>query len=395
MLYVYGHRLYGKIDECGTTYLATRFFHIWFIPLIPLGTDLVLFRQGKDYRFFPQPFSGRSILAALLRTWGVFFLLVPGLPLFIGAFVDPKFVHPVPVVLWFLLHAAAVVYSFFRLGQLSPVEKAQRMVYSSFVDYPVDVARVKNYLPGLRKNVRDELNRLAQALDPTGPRGAASGFFDHAARALDPKMVDVDYLRAALVLTRLEWAETHGREREKRAEQHAAIWAKLERQSVAPARGQERERRAPQREWVEIDQQGGAPARVTVAARPSPAPPRMRSQPFSAARAPLRPNQSWRPILIACLLGAGLIVAFGFVKGYRKANERVGEPQRTASVPAPGSPVSTSTSAPTSTRADFSAACRNSCQSSYQTCFCPRDDAHCKQSCTKELQICMRGCPQR
>ena len=188
--------------------------------------------------------------------------------------------------------------------------------------------------------MRDDLNRRAQAQGPNDQRAANTGRFDHAARALDSSMVDIDYLRAALVLTRLEWAETHGKEREKRAAQHAAIWAKLEGQSAAPMR----ERGASQREWVDLDPQGAdpmrgpeqerrpsslergdlappiaAPARPTLTARPSPAFSRTNAQPFSAARVPPRSNQSWKVVLCACLLGAGLLVTFGFMKGYYRA----------------------------------------------------------------------------
>ncbi len=252
----YGNRLYGRIEECGTTCLATRFFHIAWLPLIPSETVLVLTQAGFDYHFFPQPLSGRSLLAALLRTWGVVLILFPGIPLMAGALTGSQGLSW-PVALGFLFHVAVVVYAFTGLGKLSSKERAQRMVYSNYVDFAVDVARVGKFLVDLRRNLRDELNRLAHAQGQTA--GSPTGQLDHISRALDPKMLDVAYLRAALVLTRLEWSESRGQMRAKRDAQHEAIWAKLESMG-----GQESERRVPQREWVDL----GGPA--VVVAPPAP-----------------------------------------------------------------------------------------------------------------------------
>jgi hypothetical protein len=62
--------------------------------------------------------------------------------------------------------------------------------------------------------------------------------------------------------------------------------------------------------------------------------------------------------------------------------------------PALALPVSTPTSAEPSTPAERQAACRRSCQSSYDTCFCARYEANCKESCTRDLQACLSGCSQ-
>ena len=38
---VFGMRLYGRTHRCGESYVATWFFHIWFIPRLPLGSVVV------------------------------------------------------------------------------------------------------------------------------------------------------------------------------------------------------------------------------------------------------------------------------------------------------------------------------------------------------------------
>lgn len=68
MLIVWGQRTYGKVDGHREQYAATRFFHVWFLPLIPLGSVWMLGDGGRGHA---MRLSGKSIVAAYLRTWGV------------------------------------------------------------------------------------------------------------------------------------------------------------------------------------------------------------------------------------------------------------------------------------------------------------------------------------
>ena len=42
MVIVYGTRFYGKVKAAGSSFLATQFVHIYYVPLIPIGTHLIL-----------------------------------------------------------------------------------------------------------------------------------------------------------------------------------------------------------------------------------------------------------------------------------------------------------------------------------------------------------------
>jgi hypothetical protein len=65
---IYGTRLFGKVDAVpGLGHVATRFFHIDYVPLIPVKSYLVLSNAGKGFRGIPIPFSGKSFLFAWLR----------------------------------------------------------------------------------------------------------------------------------------------------------------------------------------------------------------------------------------------------------------------------------------------------------------------------------------
>ena len=70
MVIVYGTRFYGKVQAAGRSFLATRFMHIWYLPLIPMGTQLILEDNGGSYKGMAAPFSMKSMLAAYLRVWG-------------------------------------------------------------------------------------------------------------------------------------------------------------------------------------------------------------------------------------------------------------------------------------------------------------------------------------
>jgi hypothetical protein len=71
MIVMHGERLYGKVDHVpGLFYVATRFFYLQYIPLIPIGSVLILEGTEKDGNFQGAriPFSVKSMLVAWLRT---------------------------------------------------------------------------------------------------------------------------------------------------------------------------------------------------------------------------------------------------------------------------------------------------------------------------------------
>jgi hypothetical protein len=58
MIVFYGSRLYGRVDEApGLFHVATMFCHLWFLPLVPLRSYLVLRREGRAFERKPIPLS--------------------------------------------------------------------------------------------------------------------------------------------------------------------------------------------------------------------------------------------------------------------------------------------------------------------------------------------------
>jgi hypothetical protein len=69
---IVGNRLYGKVDQVpGLGHVATRFFHIDYLPLIPYEGWLVTSSNGKTWRGVKIPLSAKSLLIAWGRLAGV------------------------------------------------------------------------------------------------------------------------------------------------------------------------------------------------------------------------------------------------------------------------------------------------------------------------------------
>jgi hypothetical protein len=68
MIIIFGSRLYGKVDEVpGLFHVATRFGHAWYLPLIPMGSYLVLGQEGDQWHGASIGLSVKSLLIAWLR----------------------------------------------------------------------------------------------------------------------------------------------------------------------------------------------------------------------------------------------------------------------------------------------------------------------------------------
>jgi hypothetical protein len=68
MIIIYGSKLYGKVDVVpGLFHVETKFGHLWYIPLIPLESFVVLGKSGDGFNGIKIPMSFKSILYAWLR----------------------------------------------------------------------------------------------------------------------------------------------------------------------------------------------------------------------------------------------------------------------------------------------------------------------------------------
>jgi len=68
VIIIYGSRLYGKVDVVpGLFHVETKFGHLWYFPLIPVETYLVISKSGDGFNGIRIPFSFKSVCYAWLR----------------------------------------------------------------------------------------------------------------------------------------------------------------------------------------------------------------------------------------------------------------------------------------------------------------------------------------
>jgi len=73
MIFIVGERLYGKVDYVPDLFaVKTRFMHVFWFPIIPLHSHLVLSRSPQS---FPVPWRWKSVLLAWFRAWSIAFAL--------------------------------------------------------------------------------------------------------------------------------------------------------------------------------------------------------------------------------------------------------------------------------------------------------------------------------
>jgi hypothetical protein len=65
-----GGGYYGRVFRYRGTFIETLFFHIWFVPILPIGSVVVLIDDAAArYDRAPVRMSLTSVVAAYLRIW--------------------------------------------------------------------------------------------------------------------------------------------------------------------------------------------------------------------------------------------------------------------------------------------------------------------------------------
>lgn len=76
MIVVWGSKLYGKVDEIeGVGHVATKFGHLFWIPLIPMGSYFVTEEERHTFEGAPIGLNWKSVLVGYGRVFSVLFFL--------------------------------------------------------------------------------------------------------------------------------------------------------------------------------------------------------------------------------------------------------------------------------------------------------------------------------
>jgi hypothetical protein len=79
MVIIWGEMLYGTVDQVGSLfYVRTRFFYVYWIPLIPVRSFVVHVgsERSDGFQGRPIPMSGKSVLAGWLRAGCIIGLII-------------------------------------------------------------------------------------------------------------------------------------------------------------------------------------------------------------------------------------------------------------------------------------------------------------------------------
>lgn len=76
MIFVWGSKLYGKVDEIeGLGHVATEFGHLFWIPVIPKCSYFVTEEDKHTYQGMPIGLSAKSVLVAYARAASIIFFV--------------------------------------------------------------------------------------------------------------------------------------------------------------------------------------------------------------------------------------------------------------------------------------------------------------------------------
>lgn len=127
-----------------------------------------------------------------------------------------------------LLGALVLGGTCWRSGRPRQEERAQRLAYAdSLGDAAALQARDPDEATALKLQLRHRLRERARALPGWAYRGGPDAEGEWQALALDPRVEDLPFLKAALTLTRLEERRQRGVKRARLRAVHQAIWRRL------------------------------------------------------------------------------------------------------------------------------------------------------------------------
>jgi hypothetical protein len=224
MIFVAGKRLLGRVEAHAGTFVVTEFAHLYYLPLVPMRSHLVLETNpaGGIRRSLPVRLHTLSAVAGYLRTWSI---VGAGMSLLVA--VARQDVASWPWLLAAVVLAALAGWSHSRLGLLSDERKAQYEAYATLTRVPADAALLAATADTFRSSLHANVAEGARGMMATGYRTALDPANDWAEVALDPTVRDRSFLQACLTLARLDWARAQGAARARLGDQHKRIWEKL------------------------------------------------------------------------------------------------------------------------------------------------------------------------
>ena len=236
MIIIYGTRFYGKVKAAGSSFLGTQFLHIYYVPLIPIGTHLILEENGGSFKGIKTAFSFKSMLAAYLRIWGPL-AVIASIAIGVGALDDLSDGLEMAVVGVFtavvtLALLVGTVLAWAVLGKLSPEEKKKRAVYALHLGYQVDPADLGDTRRSFRDRLLSTIVERSRGMAAMGYRMNADPAVAWPHVALDPTHNDDQLVTAAFTLARLDASLSQGQQKFHMEQVHDQLWQRISRSNA-------------------------------------------------------------------------------------------------------------------------------------------------------------------
>jgi hypothetical protein len=238
MIIIYGTRFYGKVRAAGRSFLGTQFVHLYYVPLIPIGTHLILEQNGNGtFKGIKTAFSFKSMMAAYLRVWGPLATIAA---VCIGiSSIDDVSDEPLAMALVggftaivVLAMLVGTILGWAVIGKLSPNEKRQRAVYALHMGYHVDPADMGLGRHAFRDGLMSTIMERARGLASMGYRMNADPAVAWPHVALDPTHNDDQLITAAFTLARLDASLCQGPQKAQMDMVHSQLWERISRSNA-------------------------------------------------------------------------------------------------------------------------------------------------------------------
>jgi hypothetical protein len=235
MVIVYGTRFYGKVKACGRSFIGTQFVHLYYVPLIPIGTHLILEEDASgSFKGIKSTFSIKSMLAAYLRVWGPIACIAAfciGMSAIDDVGDDGLAMAVVGVFTGVVVLAmlAGTILGWAVVGKLSTVEKQKRGAYALHMGYHVDPADMGAARHAFRDGLLSTIMERARGLASMGYRMNADPAVAWPHVALDPTHNDEELITAAFTLSRLDASLSQGPQKFQMEQVHDQLWQRISR----------------------------------------------------------------------------------------------------------------------------------------------------------------------
>jgi hypothetical protein len=145
MIFIFGLRLFGRVDAVpGRFHVATEFYHVQFLPIVPMQTWLITRQEGGSWEGVKIPLCRKSVTVAWLRGVAAITAFVAGLWALFGAGGKTDGEWQVPAALGLVAAAAFVA------------TKVSRGITHATCERACELAR----LAGYRQRGIDEIREL-------------------------------------------------------------------------------------------------------------------------------------------------------------------------------------------------------------------------------------------